>query len=108
MLAVFFVSAKTIESHIRMLLPTRQELDISNLLAMLQICSSTYFNFIGAFELFASTPDFADPTANFNRICQGSSDKLIATTEKSTAGGTYGDGLLPLVVVSTVCRMLLL
>ena len=108
MLAVFFVSARDLKQFIKVLFPSRQKVDISNFLKQLQICASTHSHFIGAFELFASTPDFADQAVNLNRICPVPSDKLTATTEKSTAGGTYGDGLLPLVVVITGCRMLLL
>ena len=61
--------------------------------------------FIGAFELFASNPDFEDPTANFNRSCifvAGTSE----TGEKS-ASVSHGDTLLSLVIMVTVCRLLL-
>ena len=108
MLAVyFFVSAKDLEDYVEVLLPSRQNVDISKLLKRLQMCPATPSTFIGAFELFASTPDFSDPVANLNRTCVVPAEKLTGTTEKSTAGGTYGDGLLSLVVVIAVCRMLL-
>ena len=68
MLAVFFVSAKPLKNFLTGLFPSRQKVDVSNFMKRLQICSLTDSTFIGAFELFASTPDFADQAANLNRI----------------------------------------
>ena len=62
--------------------------------------------FIGAFELFASNPDFEDRTANLNRSCifNATSQTLIG---QRSASVSHGDTLLSLVIMIIVCRMLL-
>jgi len=74
----------------------------------LKICPSAPGDFIGAFEFFASTPDFEDPAFNLTRKCLFSPIKSTKPSARSTAGGIYGNGLLRLVVVITACKMLLL
>ena len=94
---------------INSMLPTRHSVDAGVLLKKVKACPPTDSYFIGAFEVFASTPDFADPAANLNRNCTHSPITTTTTPTTTIAGGTCGQhARLSLVVVSTLCIMLLL
>ena len=100
---------------IKQMMPTRHSVNAGEILTKVKACPPTASYFVGAFEVFASTPDFADPTADLNRNCTHppittttTTTTTVTTTTTRNAGGTRGHALLSLVVVSTVCRMLLL
>ena len=63
----------------------------------------TRSTFIGAFELFASNPDSADPMANLNRSC----NSHTRIGQRVSSSVSHGDTLLSLVIMITVCRLLL-
>ena len=105
-LTFLLFSVKSLAFLLKSRIP-RTKCDIRKALEQIQICPDSPNDFIGAFEFFASTPDFEDPAFNLTRKCPFSPIKGTRLSARSMAGGIYGNGLLRLVVVITAGTILL-